>query len=338
MGSGFMHHRLRVILSFLSLAAVFSLAGCGFINVTDLTPTVKKTSVLLVGPNAWLKNAQVATKIAESPQGVSVISLSTDGVAAPGLLKQIENSTANSVILVQPDVNVMKLPAKHPNTHFYLVGNSMGVTGRNITSLTASDQQLASIAGYIGGGSTALGQSINILPGSNIPSTVMTSVVDAVYSGAHAAFSTSPVQWINPPVTTNIPQGVWVVWGTVPPSDFSRLVTANQKVIAVNSNNNLSGKSVLASYSETSLIANGIEVALNAIYHHQALPSVWNVPVQFQLNTVSGWQHPTGVSNYEQMISTGTLSPTGFLQTVPSVSTAQSLHLPVPPTLNTTTG
>ncbi len=333
-----MHHRLRVILSFLSMATVFSLAGCGFINVADLTPTVKKTSVLVVGPNTWLKSAQVATRIAESPQGVSVISLGTDGVALSSLLKQIENSTANSVILIQPSAKLMQLPAKHPNTHFYLVGNSTGVTGKNITSLTASDQQLASIAGYIGGGSTARGQSINILPGYTVPSTVKTSVVDAVYSGAHAAFSSNPVQWVNPPVSTTISQGVWVVWGTVPASDLSRLVTANQKLVAVNSNNNLSGTAVLASYSETSLIANGVEAALNAIYHHQSLPSVWNVSVQFQLNTVSSWQHQVGVSNYEQMISTGTLSPTGFLQNVPSVSTAQSLHLPVPPTLNTTTG
>ncbi len=338
MGSGFMHRRLRTVLSFFSIVFVFFLAGCGFVNVANLTPTVKKTYVLLVGADKWLKNVQVENQMADSPQGMSVIPLATDGLATTALLKQINHSTANVVILVQPSTALMQLPASHPNIHFYLIGNSLKITGKNVTVLTENDQQLASIAGYIGGGSVTQGQTISILSGPSVPPAAMTSVVDAVYSGSHAAFSANPVQWVSQPGNTTLAQGVWVLWGTVPANDIVTLAAAKQKVIAVNSSNNLTGMSVVASYSPTSSISGGIQTALNAIYHQLALPKVWNVPAHYQLNTVSSWQQPSGVTNYEQMMTAGTLSPTGFLQNVPSVKTAQSLHLPVPPTLNIAKG
>lgn len=334
MGLGLMHRHLRMVFSLLSVSVAFSLAGCGFVNVTNLTPTVKKTFVLVVGSSEWLRNSQIVDALASAPQGVSTVSLSTSGVAIASLIKQINDSTANAIIMIQPNAALMKLPATHPQVHFYVIGKADPVVVPNVSVLAPDNQQLASVAGYIAGSSAVRGQPLYVVSAAPTESPAMASVVDAVYSGAHAAFSTGYVQWSGQFTSTaKLSQGIYVIWGTIPSANIAAIAVAKQKVIAVGSQNDLTGMTVVANYSATGWVASSVQSALHAIYQQHPLPAVSSIPISFQVNVVPSWQQKGGILDYERMIATGTLSPTGFLQGIPSVKTAQLLHLPIPPNI-----
>ncbi len=325
-----MHRLMRMALGLLSATIAISLSGCGFVNVANLKPSVRKTYALIVASRTWLRNAQVANELASPPDGVSIVSMITDGVSTTRLISEIDHSNANVIVMIQPVAALLSLPADHPQVHYDVIGAEQPVAGQNVTTVAPNPEQAASVAGYIAGGNAVLGQPIYVLSANANP-IAMAGVVNAVYSGARAAFSKSSVSWTNALATSySALNGIWLVWGNVPTSDVAPIIATRQPLITINSNNDLSSTTLLAELTSTAWVANGLKMALQTIAEGQSPPTV-NVPVKFRLLASSGWQQPDGITNYENMIAQGTLSPTGFLQGVPSVKAAQSLRLPLPP-------
>lgn len=326
-----MHRQWQIILGIFSVLMMFSLAGCGFVDVSSITPTVKKINVLVIGPATYLKNAQIAKEIASAPAGLNVTPLVSDGTQSSTLPQMVERSFASAIVLIQPTPELKDLAVTHPNARFYWINTTQGLAPKNVTVLSPNLGVAASVAGYIAGGTLTTQEPLYVVSGQALAKAASTSVVTAVYSGEHAAFANSPVVYAGSPTSAGAAKaGVWVVVGTISANDQNALIQAQQKVIPLFSQNLFQANQILASYSDIKWVQSGLQQAFSALVGNQAATSLTSVPMQVQIGTSTSKSSETAVRNYEHLILTGVLSPQGFREGTPSIRTAKLLQLPVP--------
>jgi len=195
-----------------TLVAVFSrvfLIGCGFVDVSKLTATKVKESILVLADASTLASPAVDRQLQAAPSGYAIQTMT---VASLRLHLPILLRSKGTLRVVTDGLVPMalQLAKRYPHIHFYIIGTPQLSVATNVTWMVPTPSLgAAAIAGYLAGGIARTGQVVAAVYSNGASTYDYNSYYVAIRSGLHAAFSNatlypvvSGLQLATPPTVT----------------------------------------------------------------------------------------------------------------------------------------
>ena len=331
-------NRFRVLSVWLCGAIGMCLTGCGFVNVRTLTPGLVKTGVAVFAPASVLTAATVDAMTSTSHHGVSIAGFSADSITA--IMSDLQKSHAQVVVFVAPTPAMRELAARMPHKRFVWIGyGGPAPAAPNVTWVLPNVLPLASVAGYLAGGIQGSGLPVAVVLGQ-LPSSFNTgTVVAAVYSGIHSAYSSAAAAVINAGPQTPA-AGIagsraqaYIVVGRVATQTLLDVQQSGVPFIPLDLGTGvpLSGPE-LGRRVNGRFVASGLASVFSILDRGGALPRqlISGSAQDLAAPGYGGWQGAAGVAAYQAALAQGNITPDQFTAAAPSPASAAALGLPVP--------
>ncbi len=323
------------------------LTGCGFADVRTLTPDIVKTGVAVFAPASLLASATVDATMSTSHQGVSVVGL-TAGTAT-AIRSDLQRSQAQVVVFLHPTAALQELATQMPQKRFVWIGyDGPAPVVPNVTWVVPNVESLASVAGYLAGGIQGYGRPVAVVLGQLPASFNPGTVVAAVSSGIHTAYSRAVATVVDAgpqtPATGIVSSyGVraYIVIGQVAAQTMLDIQRSGVPFIALNlgAGAPLTGRE-LGRIADGRFTAAGLASVFSILAHGRALPPqlVSGSARDLTASGYRGWQGVAGVAAYQAALAQGNVAPDQFTVAAPSPASASALGLPVPAALRPISG
>ncbi len=319
----------RVWYNMVSLMLCSTLAGCGFVNVADLRPTVSKISVTVGGASAYLAEPLVQEALATTPSGVTVQSMLTH--ATP-------QSVMQSVYAKKPSAAILiGLPATLSQEVANQIGASRVFTLSTSTPIGTSATtawvrlvpfptlDVASLAGYLAGSIQSSG-AIEVYGAAQ-----RSGLLEAIASGLNVAHSKSAlvdVRHSSGKLSVLRAGQVVIVFSPISQQEIDSLAQAGAKLI------DLTGQidpNAALRIPHGVILARGIQAVYHVIAQKQSATGTISIPVGLSdvLISQAGRYGTAAISRYRLLLERGTLQPTAYALASPTDAALSSYGLPV---------